>query len=333
MSLCLPWKMDGIHLSNEAGWREGVVPFGLRLGGTCRIKKWDRSQQPRSTRTQSIIATPNRALTLASNLPTANICSFWEASPFQRIWQRASLKGAASFVKKTRCFLVKECFASNQISSIDRYKMIRPPSVFVAALPREADSLKVATAYAATLHSRGFQIGAGGNIVFIAACSDDKGIALTSKEDPDKSLITPRVIYQVIGLTKGGKVIDRKQPVGKFLERKSKYFVGTELTEVQFQGLHNWEFPPDYRKAIIDEILAKGAGIVPQKKIREPEDAILSPAELDAIRLAARGLSYKQIAKQLGKSVRTIEHQLRHARQRMDASNQADLIMKCSAWL
>ena len=58
-----------------------------------------------------------------------------------------------------------------------------------------------------------------------------------------------------------------------------------------------------------------------------------SPAELDAIRLAARGLSYKQIAKQLGKSVRTIEHQLRHARQRMDASNQADLIMKCSAWL
>ena len=149
------------------------------------------------------------------------------------------------------------------------------PFSVCAALPRKADSLKVATAYAATLHSRGFQIGGGGNIVFIAAGSDDKGIVLTSKDNSDKSLITPRVIYQVIGLTKDGKVIDRQQPVGKFLERKSKYFAGTELTDVQFQGLHNWEFPPDYRKAIIDEILASGAGIVPQKKNLEPEDAII----------------------------------------------------------
>ena len=58
-----------------------------------------------------------------------------------------------------------------------------------------------------------------------------------------------------------------------------------------------------------------------------------SPAELDAIRLAASGLAYKEIARELGKSVRTIEHQLRNARQKMKAANQADLVMKCQAWI
>ena len=58
-----------------------------------------------------------------------------------------------------------------------------------------------------------------------------------------------------------------------------------------------------------------------------------SPAELDAIRLASLGLSYKQIAKHLNKSIRTVEHQLRNARRKMGASNQADLIRKCQAWI
>ena len=56
-------------------------------------------------------------------------------------------------------------------------------------------------------------------------------------------------------------------------------------------------------------------------------------AELDAIRLAAQGLSYKQIAARLNKSVRTVEHQLRNARQRLNAANQADLVLKCQRWL
>jgi len=56
-------------------------------------------------------------------------------------------------------------------------------------------------------------------------------------------------------------------------------------------------------------------------------------AELMAIKLAAQGLSYKQIANELGKSVRTIENQLRNAREALNASNQAELINKCSIWL
>ncbi len=58
-----------------------------------------------------------------------------------------------------------------------------------------------------------------------------------------------------------------------------------------------------------------------------------SESELDAIRLASEGLSYKKIAEQLNKSVRTIENQLRNARLRLNASNQAELIKKCEPWL
>jgi len=56
-------------------------------------------------------------------------------------------------------------------------------------------------------------------------------------------------------------------------------------------------------------------------------------SELIAIKLAAKGMSYKQIANELGKSVRTIENQLRNARDTLNAANQAELITKCAIWL
>jgi DNA-binding CsgD family transcriptional regulator len=56
-------------------------------------------------------------------------------------------------------------------------------------------------------------------------------------------------------------------------------------------------------------------------------------SELMAIKLAAKGMSYKQIANELGKSVRTIENQLRSARDTLNAANQAELITKCEIWL
>lgn len=58
-----------------------------------------------------------------------------------------------------------------------------------------------------------------------------------------------------------------------------------------------------------------------------------SPAELDAIRLAAQGLSYKRIAAQLNKSIRTIEFQLRNARAKTGAINQTELVRICQHWL
>ncbi len=56
-------------------------------------------------------------------------------------------------------------------------------------------------------------------------------------------------------------------------------------------------------------------------------------SELIAIRLAAKGLTYKQIADQLNKSTRTIENQFRNARNRLNARNQIDLVKKCEHWL
>ena len=58
-----------------------------------------------------------------------------------------------------------------------------------------------------------------------------------------------------------------------------------------------------------------------------------SKSELEAIKLAAMGMSYKQIADKLGKSVRTIDNQLRDARKRLNVSNQVELIRKCGPWL
>jgi hypothetical protein len=56
-------------------------------------------------------------------------------------------------------------------------------------------------------------------------------------------------------------------------------------------------------------------------------------SEMVAIRLAADGLSYKQIADKLNKSIRTVENQFRNARKRLGAKNQIELIRKCDPWL
>ncbi len=58
-----------------------------------------------------------------------------------------------------------------------------------------------------------------------------------------------------------------------------------------------------------------------------------SVCELTVIRLAAKGLGYKQISRNLGKSVRTIENQIRNARMNLGASNLPELINKCEIWL
>lgn len=62
--------------------------------------------------------------------------------------------------------------------------------------------------------------------------------------------------------------------------------------------------------------------------LRKPTES-----ELEAIRLAARGYSSKEIARQLGKSHRTIENQLRNARLMLNARTLPELIGKCEIWL
>lgn len=51
----------------------------------------------------------------------------------------------------------------------------------------------------------------------------------------------------------------------------------------------------------------------------------LTPAELQVARLAAQGLSYKQIASQLGRAFSTIDHQLRSVRRKLGVRSHAQL--------
>jgi DNA-binding CsgD family transcriptional regulator len=58
-----------------------------------------------------------------------------------------------------------------------------------------------------------------------------------------------------------------------------------------------------------------------------------SPAELAAIRCIAEGMSVDLAARTLGKSVRTIENQLRQARAATGAATRTELIRRCELWL
>lgn len=57
-------------------------------------------------------------------------------------------------------------------------------------------------------------------------------------------------------------------------------------------------------------------------------DRLLTAAEVEAVRLAAHGLTYAEIAQQLQKSVRTIDNQLRSARAKLGARNQIELVQR-----
>ena len=56
------------------------------------------------------------------------------------------------------------------------------------------------------------------------------------------------------------------------------------------------------------------------------ELSLLTPAELKVARLVARGLSYKEVARQLDRSLSTVDHQLRSIREKLGARSTARLV-------
>ena len=87
-------------------------------------------------------------------------------------------------------------------------------------------------------------------------------------------------------------------------------------------------FAGEFCRDFLGPILGLSRQLADTRTVQRP-----SPAELDAVRLAARGLRYKQIAAELGKSIRTVEFQLRSARAKVGAANQVELVKACEAWL
>ncbi len=65
----------------------------------------------------------------------------------------------------------------------------------------------------------------------------------------------------------------------------------------------------------------------------EKSVSTLTSAELDVVRLAAKGLTYSEIANTLSKSARTVDNQLRSAREKLGARNQIDLVRLSAPFL
>ncbi len=61
-------------------------------------------------------------------------------------------------------------------------------------------------------------------------------------------------------------------------------------------------------------------------KLPADDLSLLTPAELKVARLVARGLSYKEVARQLDRSLSTVDHQLRRIREKLGARSTARLV-------
>lgn len=70
----------------------------------------------------------------------------------------------------------------------------------------------------------------------------------------------------------------------------------------------------------------RGAGNLPADDL-----SLLTPAELKVARLVARGLSYKEVARQLDRSLSTVDHQLRRIREKLGARSTARLVRLLAA--
>jgi len=70
--------------------------------------------------------------------------------------------------------------------------------------------------------------------------------------------------------------------------------------------------------------------MVASRSCRSADPHSLSAAERAVVRLAALGLSYKEIARELHKSPNTVDNQLRKLRERLGVRNQIELVSVCA---
>lgn len=86
------------------------------------------------------------------------------------------------------------------------------------------------------------------------------------------------------------------------------------------------------RERAEDEVVRTGRSawdlVLPQRTDASAADglSLLTPAELKVARLVARGLSYKEVARQLDRSLSTVDHQLRRIREKLGARSTARLV-------
>jgi DNA-binding CsgD family transcriptional regulator len=100
---------------------------------------------------------------------------------------------------------------------------------------------------------------------------------------------------------------------------------------------HQWQsnelaLIEDFCQEFLAPVLAYSLQLSPSLLV-EKSGSTLTSAELDAVRLAAKGLTYSEIAAMLNKSARTVDNQLRSAREKLGARNQIDLVRLSAPFL
>jgi len=146
---------------------------------------------------------------------------------------------------------------------------------------------------------------------------------------------SPGPVYQSLdscpGIEKYWDTIGSKSKLARRLEVEDQIFgliCVDDTDEVRGWDNTNVQFFDQFINELFSPIVRA------QVRLEKPSVlARLSVAEVSVVRLAACGLTYKEVARQLGKSPNTVDNQLRSARAKLKVRNQVELVQTCLKWL
>jgi DNA-binding CsgD family transcriptional regulator len=142
-------------------------------------------------------------------------------------------------------------------------------------------------------------------------------------------------VYQSLescpGIERYWAVIGSKSKLARRLEVEERQFGLICVDDTD--AVRNWDAAD---VSYFDQFISEFFSPIVRAQIRLEKPSILaqlSTAEISVVRLAASGLTYKEVARQLGKSPNTIDNQLRSARAKLKVRNQVELAKFCLKWL
>ena len=142
-------------------------------------------------------------------------------------------------------------------------------------------------------------------------------------------------VYQSLachpGIEKYWARIGTKSKIARRLESDGQLFglICVDDTDT----VREWELG---ELSYFDQFVVEFFGPIVRAQVRSEKPSVLaqlSTAEISVVRLAVSGLSYKEVARRLGKSPNTIDNQLRSARAKLNVRNQVELAQAYLKWL
>lgn len=146
---------------------------------------------------------------------------------------------------------------------------------------------------------------------------------------------SPRPVYQSLescpGIEKHWAAIGSKAKLARRLEVEDQIFGLICIDDTDL--VRGWD-AGDIQ--YFDQFIGEFFSPIIRARVRLEKPSILaqlSMAEISVVRLAACGLTYKEVARQLGKSPNTVDNQLRSARSKLKVRNQVELVQAYLKWL